>query len=126
MNINELYDNRLRELKRVSYDDLSNVFIQHGIIHCFIEAYDLSMELFRKSLQSEPVEMGVLEVLSLTPKELLMTVYDSYAFMNEIIWLDLYRERYYPNFSEPVYERASRIVKQYLPEVLLLQNMLYP
>lgn len=126
MNSKELYDSRLCELQNVSYDDLSNAFIQRGIIQCFIEVFDLSLALFRESLISDSIDMSELEVLSFTPKELIMVAYDSYVHMDETIWLDMYYERYYPDFSEPVYERASRIVKEYLPALVLLQHKLSP
>ena len=85
--------------------DLSNDFIQSGIIDKFELQFELGWKLFKALLayEGDPVSA------SGSPRDVLKTAFQYYDFMDESLWLRMLRDR---NDSAHIYdeERARRLV----------------
>lgn len=91
-------------------EDMESVFIQHGVVHLFMEQFDLGCRVFQECLCRDghgTAAMG-------SPREIIMAAYEAYLFVDEDSWLDMLRDRYETGMLEG-YERVQRIVKRYIP-----------
>lgn len=107
----ELFSQGLKDFSRLKKEDLSNVFVLHGIVHWFMDEFDLGQQVFRDCIEKENSEFAI----TLTPKELLLDAYERYLFVSESTWLAMLEDRYYPDCCEPVEEKVRRIIRFYVP-----------
>lgn len=107
----ELFSQGLKDFSRLKKEDLSNVFVLHGIVHWFMDEFDLGQQVFRDCLEKENSEFAI----TLTPKELLLDAYERYLFVSESTWLAMLEDRYCPDCCEPVEEKVRRIIRFYVP-----------
>ncbi|KAB7018648.1 nucleotidyltransferase [Bifidobacterium longum] len=111
----ENYVSALKSLRKAPEQDLSNDFIQSGIIDKFGLQFELGWKLFKTLLayEGDPVSA------SGSPRDVLKTAFQYYDFMDESLWLRMLRDR---NDSAHIYdeERARRlvdaIIADYIPE----------
>lgn len=111
----ENYASALDSLKPAPLQDLSNEFIQSGIIDKFELQFELGWKLLKALLayEGDPVSA------SGTPRDVIKTAYQYYDFMDESLWLRMLRDR---NDSAHIYDenRAQRlvhtIIDSYIPE----------
>lgn len=111
----ENYSAALRSLRQDPAQDLSNEFIQSGIIDKFELQFELGWKLLKALLlyEGDPV------AASGSPRDTLKTAYQYYDFTDEALWLRMLRDR---NDSAHVYdgEKArllvDTIIHDYLPE----------
>lgn len=117
----ENYSAALRSLRQAPTQDLSNEFIQSGIIDKFELQFELGWKLLKALLlyEGDPV------AASGSPRDTLKTAYQYYDFMDEALWLRMLRDR---NDSAHIYdgEKARRlvdtIINDYLPEFVRLER----
>ncbi|MGK4255314.1 HI0074 family nucleotidyltransferase substrate-binding subunit [Bifidobacterium pullorum] len=117
----ENYSAALRSLQQAPTQDLSNEFIQSGIIDKFELQFELGWKLLKALLlyEGDPV------AASGSPRDTLKTAYQYYDFMDEALWLRMLRDR---NDSAHIYdgEKARRlvdtIINDYLPEFNRLEH----
>ncbi|KAA8824946.1 nucleotidyltransferase [Bifidobacterium reuteri] len=111
----ENYASALDSLKPAPLQDLSNEFIQSGIIDKFELQFELGWKLLKALLayEGDPVSA------SGSPRDVIKTAYQYYDFMDESLWLRMLRDR---NDSAHIYDedRAQRlvhtIIDSYIPE----------
>lgn len=99
----ELFSQGLKDFSGLKKEDLSNVFVLHGIVHWFMDEFDLGQQVFRECLENKDPDLAI----SLTPKELLLDAYERYLFVSESTWLSMLKDRYHPDCCEPVEEKSS-------------------
>lgn len=111
----ENYASALHSLRQAPSQDLSNEFIQSGIIDKFELQFELGWKLFKALLayEGDPVSA------SGSPRDVIKTAYQYYDFMDESLWLRMLRDR---NDSAHIYDesRAKQLVRtvidEYIPE----------
>lgn len=121
MNIYDSFSSHLKILCQGKGEDLSNLFIQHGIIHLFMEQFDLSQELFRSQLQKDGQFITVVS----SPKEVIMAAYEAYLFVDEDIWLSMLRDRH-DSVTGDIKVWAQRILDCYIPAFQCLEEAFRP
>ena len=101
----ENYKANLDVLRRAPEQDLTNEFVQSGIIDKFAMQFELAWKLLRKTLEYE----GRLEAASGSPRGIIKAAYSTYDFIDENLWLAMLDDR---NASEHVYDArmAERLV----------------
>ena len=118
------YDNfcsNLSVLSRAEEQDLTNEFIQSGIIDKFALQFELSWKLLEALLQYEGDPLGSTG----SPREVLKGAYRCYDFIDEDLWLDMLHDR---NVIEHTYdaEELSRILQEvltsYIPAFIALRD----
>lgn len=117
----ENYSSALRSLRQAPTQDLSNEFIQSGIIDKFELQFELGWKLLKAllSYEGDPV------AASGSPRDTLKAAYQYFDFMDEALWLRMLRDR---NDSAHIYdgEKARRlvdtIINDYLPEFNRLEH----
>lgn len=100
-------------------EDMGNVFIRHGVIHLFMEQFDLGCRVFQECLCRDghgTAAMG-------SPREIIMAAYEAYLFVDEDVWLAMLRDRY-ETVSVKGTARVQRIVEYYIPAFQNMINML--
>ncbi|PST47672.1 nucleotidyltransferase [Bifidobacterium callitrichos] len=111
----ENYASALRSLRKAPQQDLSNEFVQSGVIDKFELQFELGWKLFKVLLayEGDPV------AASGSPRDVLKTAFQYYDFMDEGLWLRMLRAR---NDSAHIYDadKALRlvddIIRDYIPE----------
>lgn len=107
----DLFSQGLNDFSSLQKEDLSNVFILHGIVHWFMDEFDLGQQVFRDYLSESNPSLAI----SLTPKELILDAYERYLFVDESVWLSMLKDRYRPDCTEPVEAKVERITRYYVP-----------
>lgn len=109
------YCANLAVLRHAPEQDLDNEFIQSGIIYKFVMQFELSWRLLYKTLEHE----GAMSVVAYSPRGVIKSVYATYDFIDEEVWLSMLNDR---NASEHVYDSAlaerlvTAILDRYIPE----------
>lgn len=111
----ENYASALDSLKPAPLQDLSNDFIQSGIIDKFELQFELGWKLLKALLayEGDPVSA------SGSPRDVIKTAYQYYDFMDESLWLRMLRDR---NDSAHIYDEdrtqqlVHTIIDSYIPE----------
>lgn len=111
----ENYASALRSLRQAPDQDLSNEFVQSGVIDRFELQFELGWKLFKALLayEGDPVST------SGSPRDVLKTAFQYYDFVDESTWLRMLRDR---NDSAHIYDadKALRlvdaIIADYIPE----------
>lgn len=115
------YKANLDVLKKAPDQDLSNEFVQSGIIDKFSMQFELSWKLLQKLLAYE----GRLEATTGSPRGIIKAAYTTYNFLDENLWLKMLDDR---NAAEHVYDStlATRLINNilsvYIPEFEKLLN----
>lgn len=106
---------QLQLLQQAEQQDLSNLFILHGIVHLYQGVFDLGLTVFRDALKRDGYGMSAMG----SPKEIIAEAYEQYLFVDESIWLSMLRERYGSTDSLDV--QVRRILDSYVPALTQLQ-----
>ena len=77
----DLFSQGLNDFSSLQKEDLSNVFILHGIVHWFMDEFDLGQQVFRDYLSESNPSLAI----SLTPKELILDAYERHLFVDESV-----------------------------------------
>ena len=111
----ESYSAALDVLSRAHEQDLSNEFIQGGVIDKFFLQFELGWKLLKRLLAYE----GEAVAATGSPRDILKSAATYYDFMDESTWLGMLRDR---NDAAHVYDGnaaqalVNRIIVQYVPE----------
>lgn len=112
------YDNfasALATLRLSSEQDLSNEFVQGGIVAKFSLQFELSWKLMKELLRYE----GDRAAATGSPREVIKAAYQYYDWLDESIWLEMLRDR---NDTTHIYDAAlvekliDSIINRYIPE----------
>ncbi len=103
------FRSNLDVLKRAEDQDLSNEFIQSGIIDKFAMQFELAWKLLQKTLAYE----GTVEAVVGSPRGIIKAAYGAYDFIDEAIWLEMLTAR---NESEHVYD--SRMAERLVNDII--------
>lgn len=114
MKKNENFASALANLKDAPNQDLSNDFVQSGLINKFALQFELSWKLLKRLLEFEGDPISA----SGSPRDIIKAAFKIYDFLDEDVWLDLLRDR---NTIVRIYdgdraaELVGRILSAYLP-----------
>lgn len=114
------YKANLAILKQAPDQDLTNEFVQSGIIDKFAMQFELAWKLLRKTLEYE----GRLDAAIGSPRGVLKAAYSAYDFLDEGIWLRMLDDR---NAAEHVHDAkmAQRLVSDINGEyIAAFENLL--
>ena len=111
----------LTVLEQAPSQDLSNEFVQGGVIGKFALQFELSWKLLKELLayEGDPV------CASGSPRDIIKKAFQYYDFMNEELWLGMLRDR---NSTAHIYdaEGAQRLVQtiidDYIPEFQAMRD----
>lgn len=110
----ENYKSQLDILRKSPEKDLSDEFIQNGIIGKFSLQFELAWKLLQKALQYD----GRIESVSGSPRAIIKAAYSSYDFIDEAIWLsmlDSRNEALHVYNAELARNLVSVIISDYIP-----------
>ncbi|WP_455138984.1 HI0074 family nucleotidyltransferase substrate-binding subunit [Thermophilibacter sp.] len=111
----ENFSSALDVLMRAPEQDLSNEFVQSGVIDKFTLQFELGWKLLKELLAYE----GDAVAATGSPRDIIKAAHRYYDFMNEATWLSMLRDR---NNTAHVYdESAARrlvatVIDRYIPE----------
>lgn len=117
----DAYSSALRVLSRAGEQDLSNEFIQSGIVDKFSLQFELGWKLLKDLLRYE----GVVEAASGSPRTVLKAAYRYFDFVDERIWLNMLQERStiaHVYDSEALRRLISAILQSYIPAFCSLER----
>ena len=115
------YHNALAVLKQAPNQDLSNDYVQSGIINKFALQFELGWKLLKKLLSWE----GDSTAATGSPRDILKVAYKYYDFLDEKTWLLMLRHR---NTITHIYDAeeardlVDAIIKIYLPAFCALED----
>ena len=110
----ENFASALANLEDAPNQDLSNDFVQSGLINKFNLQFELSWKLLKRLLEYE----GATLAASGSPRAILKEAYRFYDFIDEAAWLDMLRDR---NTNVHIYDNKlaqdliQRILNVYIP-----------
>ncbi len=120
------YDNykaQLSVLHQAPEKDLSDEFIQNGIIGKFSLQFELAWKLLQRVLRYD----GRIESAGGSPRSIIKAAYSSYDFIDEGRWLsmlDARNEAMHVYNSEMATDLVNAIIKDYIPAFDdLLENL---
>lgn len=120
------YDNykaQLSVLHQAPEKDLSDEFIQNGIIGKFSLQFELAWKLLQRVLRYD----GRIESAGGSPRSIIKAAYSSYDFIDEGRWLsmlDARNEAMHVYSSEMATDLVNAIIKDYIPAFDdLLENL---
>ncbi len=120
------YDNykaQLSVLRQAPEKDLSDEFIQNGIIGKFSLQFELAWKLLQRALRYD----GRIESAGGSPRSIIKAAYSSYDFIDEGRWLsmlDARNEAMHVYNSEMATDLVNAIIKDYIPAFDdLLENL---
>lgn len=119
----ENYASALQVLSKAPFQDLSNEFVQGGIIDKFALQFELGWKLLKWVLSYE----GDARAASGSPREIIKAAYGYFDFINEDTWLAMLRDR---NNTAHIYDGDAInqlievIINRYIPEFERLQDAL--
>ncbi|MCI1248071.1 MAG: nucleotidyltransferase substrate binding protein [Megasphaera sp.] len=109
MDTYETFSNHLELLAQGDQRDMSDIFIAHGLVHLFMEQFDLGLALFRAALHEDDqvlLAMG-------SPREVILAAYDTYLFVDEDVWLAMLKDRN-GNMDDGIEGCVARIMTRYI------------
>lgn len=103
------YKSNLTILVKAPEQDLTNEFVQSGIIDKFTMQFELAWKLMRETLRYE----GRQDAATGSPRSVIKVAYAAYDFIDEELWLSMLEDR---NAAEHVYDSnlAIRLVNDIL------------
>lgn len=117
----ENFASALANLEDAPNQDLSNDFVQSGLINKFNLQFELSWKLLKRLLEYE----GATLAASGSPRTILKEAYRFYDFIDEAAWLDMLRDR---NTNVHIYDNKlaqdliQRILNAYIPAFCQLRD----
>lgn len=114
----QAFSAQLQLLQQAEQQDLSNLFILHGIVHLYQGVFDLAMTVFHDALKRDGFGMAAMG----SPKEIIAEAYEQYLFVDESLWLAMIRERF--GSEDALDVRVRRILDSYVPALTQLQEEL--
>lgn len=117
----DAYSSALRVLSRAGEQDLSNEFIQSGIVDKFSLQFELGWKLLKDLLRYE----GVLEAALGSPRTVLKAAYRYFDFVDERIWLNMLQERNtiaHVYNGEALRRLVATILQEYIPVLCDLER----
>ena len=117
----ENYVANLDVLRRAFDQDLTNEFIQSGIIAKFVRQFEFAWKLLKAVLTYE----GFMDASTGSPRAVIKSAYQTYDFIDEDLWLDMLAAR---NESQHIYDDrsaerlVSQILNRYIPAFEKLNN----
>ena len=108
MNTLELFNKKLQVLIEIQPEKMRDILLCHGIIHVFAETFDAGQLALRDYFMRHQLE----EEAKGTPKELVMDAYERILEVSEDTWIQMLCDRYHPDISENVLQRAQRILNE--------------
>ena len=117
----ENFASALANLEDAPNQDLSNDFVQSGLINKFNLQFELSWKLLKRLLEYE----GATLAASGSPRAILKEAYRFYDFIDEAAWLDMLRDR---NTNVHIYDNKlaqdliQRILNVYIPAFSQLRD----
>lgn len=117
----ENFVSALANLEDAPNQDLSNDFVQSGLINKFNLQFELSWKLLKRLLEYE----GATLAASGSPRAILKEAYRFYDFIDEAAWLDMLRDR---NTNVHIYDNKlaqdliQRILNVYIPTFCQLRD----
>ena len=117
----ENFASALANLEDAPNQDLSNDFVQSGLINKFNLQFELSWKLLKRLLEYE----GATLAASGSPRAILKEAYRFYDFIDEAAWLDMLRDR---NTNVHIYDNKlaqdliQRILNVYIPVFCQLRD----
>lgn len=118
----ENFASALANLEDAPNQDLSNDFVQSGLINKFNLQFELSWKLLKRLLEYE----GATLAASGSPRAILKESYRFYDFIDEAAWLDMLRDR---NTNVHIYDNKlaqdliQRILNVYIPAFCQLRDV---
>ena len=114
------YESALSVLSRAGEQDLTNEFVQSGIVDKFSLQFELGWKMLKELLRYE----GDSVALTGSPRDVLKAAYRCFDFIDDDVWLSMLRDR---NSIAHVYDGDAmqrlleRVLDDYIPtfEVLL-------
>ncbi|WP_298588106.1 nucleotidyltransferase substrate binding protein [uncultured Megasphaera sp.] len=104
-------------LQQAGEADLTNPFVCHGIVHIFQETFDLGLMAFREALKRDGQGMAAMG----SAKELIAAAYEQYLFVDEDIWLAMFRDRH--GSQDAIDAQVGRILEEYGQALESLQQL---
>lgn len=117
----ENFASALANLEDAPNQDLSNDFVQSGLINKFNLQFELSWKLLKRLLEYE----GATLAASGSPRAILKEAYRFYDFIDEAAWLDMLRDR---NTNVHIYDNKlaqdliQRILNVHIPAFCRLRD----
>lgn len=115
----ENFASALANLEDAPNQDLSNDFVQSGLINKFNLQFELSWKLLKRLLEYE----GATLAASGSPRAILKEAYRFYDFIDEAAWLDMLRDR---NTNVHIYDNklAQDLIQRifYIPAFCQLRD----
>ena len=100
--------------------DLTNEYVQSGVINKFSLQFELSWKLLKALLAYE----GDMIASSGSPRDIIRAAYRYYNFIDEDVWLSMLRDRNQISHiydSNKALELIDAIINRYLPEFINLK-----
>lgn len=110
----DAYQSALSVLATASEQDLTNEFIQSGIVDKFSLQFDLGWKMLKDLLRYE----GDADAATGSPRAILKAAYRYFDFIDEDAWLGMLRDRnsiMHVYDSEELQRLLARILNQYIP-----------
>lgn len=120
MNAMNVFTEELDVLVKAGQQCSEDAVICHGIVHLFMDAFDAGQEALRDYMRQHQSE----ESAKGTPKELLMDTYERVIAVPEETWLHMLQDRYHPDHTEPICQKAERVCREYIPAFVALRNFM--
>lgn len=120
------YENYVRALGAFTdapAQDLTNEYVQSGVINKFSLQFELSWKLLKALLAYE----GDTIAASGSPRGIIRAAYRYYNFIDEDVWLNMLRDRNQISHiydSNKALELIDAIINRYLPEFISLKTNL--
>ncbi|MCH4166365.1 MAG: HI0074 family nucleotidyltransferase substrate-binding subunit [Megasphaera sp.] len=121
MDTYDAFTKHLALLSQGQEKDLTDIFICHGIVHIFMEQFDLAQQLFCQCLRRDGKGISAMG----SAKEIIMAAYEEYLFVDEDQWLRMLRDRN-GQYEDGVSQCAARIIQQYTAVFAVLAKELKP
>lgn len=119
----ENYTRALNAFTDAPAQDLTNEYVQSGVINKFSLQFELSWKLLKALLAYE----GDTIAASGSPRDIIRAAYRYYNFIDEDAWLSMLRDRNQISHiydSKKALELIDAIINRYLPEFISLKKNL--
>ncbi len=120
MKANNVFQERLQLLLEIQEENIQNPLLCHGIVHVFMDTFDAGQAALREYMRQHQIK----EAARGTPKELLMEAYERILSVPEETWLHMLQDRYHPEHAEEIQHKARRVLDEYIPAFVALQNFI--
>ena len=115
------YEKALSVLARANEQDLSNEFVQSGVVDKFSLQFELGWKLLKGLLSYE----GDATATTGSPRDILKSAFRYYDFIDEETWLAMLRDRNTMSHlydEEAMLQLVDRVLKTYIPAFQTLED----